>query len=236
MIPLRLIILTALFALGLSAATAYFQKDTIESHLLQQARLALAAADLPPVSMAFDGRAATLTGSVASVALSDEITAVLNKVAGIGRVSNQLNAEASGAADAALEPLVPEFNADGLYIPPRFHPLEKYSLSAVQFAYSSAKLTEASRPVLDKLAELLKQNTRIYIELSVHTDNQGTALGQMALSELRANAVRAYMVAQGIAAERIIANGYGASRPLAFNDTPQGRQQNRRVELAVLDR
>lgn len=234
LIPLRLVALTALFSIALSVATAFLQKDNIEMDLLQKVRKSLSVADLPPVSIAFDGRAATLSGSVDNMAMADEIVAVVNNVSGVSAVSSELETQALGTAGVLLEPFEPEFEK-GLYIPPRFHPLEKYGLSAVQFEYSSATLTEASLPVLDKLATLLKQNSQIYIELSVHTDNQGTALGQMTLTKLRADALRRYMLAHGIAPERLLTNGYGSTRPVASNDTAEGRQKNRRVEMAVLD-
>ena len=232
--PMRLIVLMALFSLGLSVATAYLQKGSIEMNLLQQVRKSLSAADLPPVSIDFDGRAATLSGSVVNMAVADEVVAAVSVVPGVSAVSSQLETQALGEAGMPLEPFEPEFE-NGLYVPPRFHPLEKYNMSAVQFEYSSAALTGASLPVLDKLATLLKQNPQIYIELSVHTDNQGTVLGQMALTELRADALRRYMLERGITPERLLANGYGATRPVASNDTAEGREKNRRVELAVLD-
>ena len=127
----------------------------------------------------------------------------------------------------------PEFE-NGLYVPSRYHPLEKYSLDAVQFVYAKSTLLESAFPVLDKLAMLLKQNTQIHIELSVHTDNQGTVLGQITSSELRADTLRQYLLEQDVNPEQLLTNGYGATRPVAANDTAEGRQKNRRVELTVL--
>lgn len=232
-IPMSLVGLTALLSVGLSVATAYLQKDRIETNLLQKARQALSAADLPPVNIAFEGRAATLTGSVADDSLAEDVITTVRNVFGVRKVSSELEAQPVELAEPLLELFEPEFE-NGLYIPPRFHPLEKYNLSAVQFAYSTATLTEESLPVLEQLAVLLKQNAQIQVELSVHTDNQGTALGQMTVTELRADKLREYMLSQGVLPEQLLTTGYGATRPVARNDTTEGRAKNRRVEIAVL--
>lgn len=89
-------------------------------------------------------------------------------------------------------------------------------------------------PVLDRLAQILKQNAQIQLELSVHTDNQGTVLGQIAASQSRADIIKYYLVEQGVGPDQVVAKGYGASRPVAANTTPEGREKNRRVEIRVL--
>ncbi len=232
-IPMRLIALTALFAIILSAVTAYFKKDQLEMQLLQQARQALLAADLPPVAIAFEGRAAQLSGPLADDYLVDDVVRTVSNVAGVRAVTHELEQAASEEAELRLALFEPEFE-NGLYIPPRFHPLEKYSLDAVQFAYATADLMPPALPVLDRLATLLQANAGIQVELSVHVDNQGTVLGQMALTELRANTLRRYMLAQGVLPEQLLTTGYGATRPIASNATLQGKQRNRRVEISVL--
>jgi OmpA-OmpF porin, OOP family len=69
-----------------------------------------------------------------------------------------------------------------------------------------------------------------------HTDSQGDDAYNQELSERRAGAVRQYLIeTYGIAADRLEAEGFGESRPVADNETPEGRQQNRRVELVKLD-
>jgi outer membrane protein OmpA-like peptidoglycan-associated protein len=71
------------------------------------------------------------------------------------------------------------------------------------------------------------------LEVEGHTDSVGTNEYNMTLSENRANAVRDYLVKQGIDAYSIGARGFGEGQPVATNDTAEGRQQNRRVELVV---
>jgi outer membrane protein OmpA-like peptidoglycan-associated protein len=78
---------------------------------------------------------------------------------------------------------------------------------------------------------LAYQGLRLQVE--GHTDSIGTDEYNRRLSEQRAEAVRDYLVAQGISSEAITSSGFGKSEPVASNDTPEGRQQNRRVELVV---
>lgn len=104
-------------------------------------------------------------------------------------------------------------------------------LEGVTFASGSAVLTEAAKVVLDKMAGQLNGAPDINVEVQGHTDNTGSAATNTRLSGLRAESVRAYLVAKGVAAPRLTAKGYGPSQPVADNGTPAGRQQNRRVEL-----
>ena len=71
-------------------------------------------------------------------------------------------------------------------------------------------------------------------EISGHTDNVGKDADNLKLSQERAEAVKAYLVKKGIKASRIVAKGYGATRPVAENTTPEGRQKNRRTELLII--
>ena len=73
------------------------------------------------------------------------------------------------------------------------------------------------------------------MEVSGHTDNVGGAAYNKNLSEARAKAVYDYFIANGVSADRLSYAGYGMDRPIAPNDTPEGRQQNRRVELNVIE-
>ena len=73
------------------------------------------------------------------------------------------------------------------------------------------------------------------VEIGGHTDNVGDNYSNQKLSEARANVVRTYLLEKGIAPGRITAVGYGETRPVASNDTPEGRQQNRRTEVKILN-
>ena len=95
------------------------------------------------------------------------------------------------------------------------------------------------RSELDKLVDILIDNPEISIELSSHTDSVDTESYNMRLSQRRAESAVQYIVSAGIDPSRIMAKGYGESRPIARNtnpdgtDNPEGRQKNRRTEFKV---
>ncbi len=72
------------------------------------------------------------------------------------------------------------------------------------------------------------------IEVGGYTDNVGTDADNLKLSQARAESVRNYLVKKGIAGDRVQAKGYGSADPVASNDTPDGKQQNRRTEIHIL--
>ena len=102
--------------------------------------------------------------------------------------------------------------------------------------FESAKwmLLPAAQTKLNDVAEALtKQDVSSAIVVEGHTDSQGTAANNQELSQKRAESVRTYLVSRGIAADRITAAGFGPSRSIADNASPEGRANNRRVEIVV---
>lgn len=108
------------------------------------------------------------------------------------------------------------------------------TLAGVGFETNSATLTSESRAVLDPVAANLQKYSQLQIELQGHTDSSGSDQYNLDLSQRRADAVREYLLAQGVSASQVVAQGYGESQPIADNSTPQGRAQNRRVVMKVL--
>jgi OmpA-OmpF porin, OOP family len=109
----------------------------------------------------------------------------------------------------------------------------------VLFGSNSDAIPSASYAEIDKLGTLLSwpQYTDYRIQLEGHTDSQGSARKNQALSEKRVQNIKTYLVQHfRLAPERILAVGYGSTRPIAANDTPDGRSQNRRVEVVNLGR
>lgn len=104
----------------------------------------------------------------------------------------------------------------------------------VEFLYGKNILTSKSQNVLDEVARILRKYPNIRIEIGGHTDSDGTKERNLKLSQRRAEAVKAYLIKKGIAPERLVAKGYGESRPLVKNDTPAHKQRNRRVEFKVI--
>lgn len=102
------------------------------------------------------------------------------------------------------------------------------------FESNSSELDLSSVRYLDELADALKQDSRITVELNGHTDNVGSASFNQRLSALRANSVKDYLVSKGVDASRITATGKGMAEPLNGNKTESDRALNRRVEVRVL--
>ena len=103
----------------------------------------------------------------------------------------------------------------------------------VFFEFDKADLQPASMPELDHALDLLRQVPSMKVEIAGYTDSIGTLAHNMDLSLRRADAVRDYLIQQGISADRIVAKGYGPASPVASNDTDEGRAKNRRVEFVV---
>jgi outer membrane protein OmpA-like peptidoglycan-associated protein len=111
---------------------------------------------------------------------------------------------------------------------------ETVILKNIFFDTDKYELKAESRSELANLIQLLKSNPAIKIEISGHTDNHGTADHNLVLSKNRAQAVYDYLIANGIAKERLSYSGFGLSRPIDSNDTEQGRANNRRTEFRVV--
>ncbi len=107
-------------------------------------------------------------------------------------------------------------------------------LQNVLFERGTTNLIGSSTDDLQEVVQLMQENPNMQIELSGHTDNTGRADLNRLLSQDRANAVKKYLVAQGIDAERIVAKGYGGSRPIASNAVEEERRKNRRVEFTII--
>ena len=103
----------------------------------------------------------------------------------------------------------------------------------VQFEFNSAALTEDSEEGIAMLAAFLESHPGMYVELAGHTDNVGTDAYNLKLSEERAEVVRQALIAKGIDENRLVAKGYGATKPVKPNDTEEHRAMNRRTEMVV---
>lgn len=108
-------------------------------------------------------------------------------------------------------------------------------LHGVNFETASATLTANAERLLDDVARQLGARPALRVEVGGHTDSRGSDAYNQRLSEQRAQAVESYLIAQGVAAERLGAVGYGETQPADSNETDDGRERNRRVELKVLE-
>jgi len=108
-------------------------------------------------------------------------------------------------------------------------------LQNIQFEYNSSALTEDSQAGIQMLAEFLQRNADLRVELAGHTDNVGSESYNLKLSAERAESVRNALIDKGIDANRLTAKGYGASQPMAPNDTEEHRALNRRTEMIIIN-
>src|SRR5207247_556217 len=107
------------------------------------------------------------------------------------------------------------------------------NMSDVLFDTGRYTLRPGAREKLAKVSGILLANPGLRIEVEGHTDSVGGDEYNQRLSEQRASSVRDYLVSQGVANNSVTARGFGKAQPVASNDTPTGRQMNRRVELVV---
>ena len=111
-----------------------------------------------------------------------------------------------------------------------------FQLNNIFFDFNKATLRNESIPELKQLIKFLAENPKLKIEISGHTDSVGTIEYNRKLSQERANAVREYLVSHTVSASRVTAKGYGATKPVAPNDTEENRQKNRRTEFRITSR
>lgn len=111
----------------------------------------------------------------------------------------------------------------------------KKAFDNLEFNHGSAIIRHHSTKALDELGELLKSNATWNLVLEGHTDDSGDEIANLALSQRRADAVKRKLVEDGIDASRIIVKYFGESQPIADNNTEEGRQQNRRVEMEIVE-
>ncbi len=107
----------------------------------------------------------------------------------------------------------------------------KFVTHGITFDVGKATIKPESMGVLNDVATFLKSNSSMKFEIDGHTDSDGSASSNMTLSQQRADAVKSQLGAMGIDASRLTTKGFGASKPMAGNDTPEGKANNRRVEF-----
>lgn len=138
------------------------------------------------------------------------------------------------SVDARLERDNVKFSKDLTIVPIEVG--QSIRLNNIFFDPAKATLKSESFAELDRVTEFFVNNPDIKVEIAGHTDNVGGAASNLKLSQNRAQSVADYIIKKGIAKERIVAKGYGLSKPVASNATKEGKAQNRRVEFTILDK
>ena len=104
---------------------------------------------------------------------------------------------------------------------------------AVDFEFNLSQLTDPAKQTLDEVAGALAAQPELQVEIQGHTDSIGSVAYNLNLSQRRADAVKAYLVGKGVSASSLTAKGYGKAKPIAGNDSAEGRAENRRVAFEV---
>jgi outer membrane protein OmpA-like peptidoglycan-associated protein len=150
-------------------------------------------------------------------------------------LDNNLNLEKPFLLDVPLIPLTNGANSSTTTSTSTTEKAKKtVVLKNIFFETASAKLLPISTAELDRLKEMLEENGTLRIQLNGHTDSDGTDASNLTLSSNRAKAVYDYLIQKGIVANRLQYKGFGESQPVATNDTPEGKQENRRTEFEIL--
>jgi outer membrane protein OmpA-like peptidoglycan-associated protein len=216
---------------------------------------ALSASSVP--SLVVDSTSADLTpvagqGEASNASAADNVTATQPSSPGIEIAA----ADAVDVAESAPQPTTP---AETEKTPPAVDPIIQAAEagpgrpllseplarcqreidalltgSASFFTSASSDITADALPVVDQVAALLAQcNARA--EIAGHTDNSGRTRPNQLLSQARADAIRAHLIVKGVPETQVSAIGFGEERPIVSNRTPEGRRQNRRIEVRIVD-
>jgi OOP family OmpA-OmpF porin len=105
----------------------------------------------------------------------------------------------------------------------------------IVFEPGSVEISEAAGEILDRIAEILPDCLHVPMEIGGHTDSQGREEMNLGLSQSRADAVLNGLLARGVLVSNLTARGYGETRPIADNETEEGRERNRRIEFRLQD-
>jgi len=145
------------------------------------------------------------------------------------------NASASAAASRTAQEALDRAIAAGKLAEGKFLYETVLSDDAVKFGFDKAELSAEAKAALDQFSDKLRtDNQNVYIEIQGHTDNVGSDEYNFKLGEKRAEVVRRYLSLKGVPLHRMSVISYGETEPVADNSTREGRNQNRRVVLVVL--
>ena len=106
----------------------------------------------------------------------------------------------------------------------------------ITFDSNDANIKPAFQPVLYSIAKVINEYSKTMVQVNGYTDSTGSAATNNSLSLMRANSISNYLRLRGVNGNRIVSNGYGSSNPIASNATAAGREQNRRVEIVLINR
>jgi outer membrane protein OmpA-like peptidoglycan-associated protein/uncharacterized protein YidB (DUF937 family) len=191
---------------------------------------ALAAFKIPGAELNFDGDAISVGGEGVKAGLLDQLKPIFGDKFSFKSLTLDVERavkDAAAKASAALAALRPDSSAEEL--------VGALNQQIINFASGKADIQPEYQGLLKESAAAIKARTQgVRLEVGGHTDSQGNAASNQRLSQARAEAVRAFLMRNGVKPETLIAKGYGDAKPIASNDTEAGRFKNRRIEFSVV--
>jgi outer membrane protein OmpA-like peptidoglycan-associated protein len=196
----------------------------IQQDVLGRSTQALKAAgvDIPIGGIGVDGRDITLMGVRGSSIVSDQTRDMIARVWGVRSVSVKVLEPPPGPAKLELKPEAKKLEVDLAQF------LEGKN---IRFAVNSDVIHPDGRILLDQVYSILATAPAVAVDITGHTDSDGEAAANLDLSKRRAAAVKRYLAAKGIAPARLETEGFGSTKPVVPNDTPENKAKNRRIEF-----
>ena len=186
-------------------------------------KLADSSVAIPDGGLKVDGRDVTLTGVRGSAIVSDATVAMVQALPG---VRNPVHVVITEPPAAPAPPPLP-VEAQKLEVD-----LGKFlEGKTIRFDTNSAAIHPEGVAVLDQVFRILATAPTVAVDITGHTDTDGDAKDNLDLSKRRAAAVKQFLVSRGIKAERLETEGFGSTKPVAPNDTPENKARNRRIEF-----
>ncbi len=195
---------------------------SIPASLQQQAQNEVDASPFRSIQVVANGRDIELTGSILVGQSTADLVRQLQRVDGIRHVQDRL---------VVIDPAQEAKQASMRFS----QALSDIDLNSVAFQPGSIAFTPESDTALAQLLGLMQQFPQGRIRIEGHTDNTGPDAVNLRMSRDRASAVANYLMARGIAGDQLIVTGYGATQPIADNDTESGRARNRRIEISAVN-
>jgi outer membrane protein OmpA-like peptidoglycan-associated protein len=230
LVPTAPAVLVATVAL---LAAAWWVARGVEADLTVRAQAALGAAGLP-VAVEYDGRDARLSGTLAAPAAAARAAAAVAGVRGTRSVNSEIRVDPPAPASPAPATSTPgPGSSPGSGATPEA-PVPPLPPATVRFDDASSALSPAALATLDAVVDHLLAYPEVRVVVEGHTDSTGTPESNLRLSRQRAEAVQDHLVSRGVPADRTEIAVFADARPVAGDDTADGRAANRRVEIVAV--
>jgi len=196
--------------------------ERIPKSIFNNAQAAINSSGVKGALLSVDGRDLILSGTISQNVDRDALTAGLSNVDGVRVVEDNMS---------TFDPEAAKREAQDNFL----SALASIDTSQVAFEPGSVSLTADSRTSLAELIQLLRAYPQFKIRVAGHTDNTGRPEVNLRISKQRAQAVANYLLQRRVGRDQVISQGYGATRPIASNESEEGRARNRRIEINFLD-